>query len=221
MIRKRGSAEASLSSVPYDAIDSHVCVRAVDQQHVRPRRGVLGDSGVEGGGGENGDIVVDVVHQDRHRPGPTQRRRAWGRKKERGKNQHEWQWQFITLSTHMTDVNMEDFLTDRIRNSSLCHRKLAKRTQFTFWRMGTYKYTTALIHTPAKRLSHNIPAAFNSSEMSLATGLSFHRSHCHINTHQRRTHQKGSMSLKPNLSGVLPGVWGTLMDLISTERYLF
>ncbi len=56
-------------------------------------------------------------------------------------------------------------------------------------------------------LSHNIPAAFNSNKFlwpSVWVSIG-----CHINTHQPRTHQKGSMSLKPNLSGVLPGVLDT------------
>lgn len=63
--------------VPYNTIDANICIGAVDQKHICACRGVLHDGGVEGGGGENGDVVVHVVHQNCYRPRSAQRRRTW------------------------------------------------------------------------------------------------------------------------------------------------
>lgn len=68
--------------IPYDTIDAYVCVRAVDQQHIRSCRGILGDGCVEGGGGENGDVVVNVFHQDRDRTRSAQRWGTWRQSEE-------------------------------------------------------------------------------------------------------------------------------------------
>lgn len=64
-------------TVPYDTVEAHVCVGAVDQEHVGAGGGVLGDGGVEGGRGEHRDVVVDVIYQDSDRTRSTQGRRAW------------------------------------------------------------------------------------------------------------------------------------------------
>lgn len=54
--------------------------------------------------------------------------------------------------------------------------------------------------------------------VSPAITLGFHQALWqHINTHQRRTHQTGSMSLKPNLPGVLPEVLGAHRFNFHTE----
>lgn len=78
--KKTGPLAAGVGTaggLPDDAVVANVRVGAVDQKHVRPCRGVLRDGGVEGGGGENGGVVVDVAHQDRHRARSAQRGNAW------------------------------------------------------------------------------------------------------------------------------------------------
>lgn len=56
------------------------------------------------------------------------------------------QKQVITLSIHMTDVNTENFLTDWIRNSFLCHSALVK---------GRQKHVSG-IKTPILTLRHSL-----------------------------------------------------------------
>lgn len=66
-----------MEGLPDDTIVANICIRAVDQKHICPCRGVLRDGGVEGGGRENGGIIVDVAHEGRHRARSAQRGNAW------------------------------------------------------------------------------------------------------------------------------------------------
>lgn len=62
--------------LPDYTIGANIGIGAVDQQHIGPCRCVLHDGGVEGGRGENRDIIVHVVDQNRYRSCSTQRWRT-------------------------------------------------------------------------------------------------------------------------------------------------
>lgn len=64
--------------VPDSAVDAHVRIRAIDQQHIRASRSVFCDEGVKSGGAENRDVIVDIVHKNCDRPCSTQSRGACG-----------------------------------------------------------------------------------------------------------------------------------------------
>lgn len=74
------SYAAVFTSVPYDAVHAHICIRAVDEQHICPCGCILRDGGVECGGAEDGGVVVLIVYQNSHSPCSAQWRRSWKRK---------------------------------------------------------------------------------------------------------------------------------------------
>lgn len=73
---KQGRQAISFFFLPYDSVGANVGVGAVDQKHVGACGSVLCDGGVEGGRGENGDVVVDVTDQNRDCSRSTQRWRT-------------------------------------------------------------------------------------------------------------------------------------------------
>lgn len=117
------------------------------------------------------------------------------------------QKQLITLPIHMTDLNTERFLTHRIR-ASLGHSD-SRHIHCTWLVICRSTLSQFLL---LWGFSHNIPAAFNASKfLWLQLWVSISST---ATSTPRRTHQKDSMSLKPNRSGVLPGV-------LDSERFNF
>lgn len=169
------------------------------------------------------------------RDGEPERRREVGKKrKEKGRKKIycDWQWQFSFSSRKTKKLKRSEgeiawvARTEAIHYSFHSHDKTwtwesfqltGFKTHFCatmgWWRGAavTCHFNTKPIHPPVKKLKKKrLQWQYSWCNLTEANvywplvWVSMGR-HCHIDTHQHRTHQKtGSVSLKPNLSGVLP-----------------
>lgn len=146
---KKGKQIKMRQKLPYNTVGADICIRAVDQQHIGPSRGILRDSSVEGWGGENWDVIIHVIHQNCYCSCSAQRRRTWRQMMKEIIISNNSSSLFLQLthskrtegeiaSTAKTEVTHhtfhshdwpEHFLTDRIRSYFLCYSKMVEGTQ--------------------------------------------------------------------------------------------